>query len=244
MIVNYGNVNDVNNVHLTLALSIIITAILTLLVHTFYAHRILMISRRNYFLTTPIITLAILRLVSATVTTAYLLKLHTFSAFKHDVRWIFTIGLALSSAVDIMITTSLCVLLQTSRSGLEKSNAAIDSLIKYTFETGALTCAATIASMLCWSINPGNLIFMGLHFVIGKLYANSLLVSLNTREGMREKLRRARSRTSAGDQMVPVHIFRHTRSDSEHVMNSNVRTDSKGKIETLEVTVEQSVQYS
>ncbi|KAJ7360959.1 hypothetical protein DFH08DRAFT_361772 [Mycena albidolilacea] len=34
--------------------------------------------------------------------------------------------------------------------------------------------------MLLWIIKP-NLIFLGLHVVIAKLYANSLLVTLNTR---------------------------------------------------------------
>ncbi|KAF8801767.1 hypothetical protein BYT27DRAFT_7197758 [Phlegmacium glaucopus] len=247
---SYGDAAEIDNIHKSLALSVIIPAMLTFLVHIFYAHRIFMLSRRNYILTLPIIILAILRLVSASTTTAFMLKLHTFTLFKRDVRWIFTTGLALSTSVDILITTSLCVLLQSSRTGLEKSNVIIDSLIMYTFETGALTCAGTIASMLCWSIIPNNLVFMGLHFVIGKLYANSLLVTLNTRESTREKMRHVRSNGSSGEHGVAVHIIDSRRRrvrDSDELVLAGVRSESKlgvtSKSQPLAVNIQQSVQY-
>jgi hypothetical protein len=182
---NYGNLSDINNIPWALALSILFPAILTFFVHNFFALRIFMLSKRNYYLTIPIVVLAVLRVVSATVTTAFMLHLHTFTRFRADVRFIFTTGLALSTAVDVIITGSLYALLQSSRSGMATLDAVIDALIRYTFETSTLTCAGTIASMLCWAIIPNNLIFMGLHFVIGKLYANSLLVALNTRESIR-----------------------------------------------------------
>ncbi|SJL14712.1 uncharacterized protein ARMOST_18179 [Armillaria ostoyae] len=143
------------------------------------------------------------------------LRLKTYSAFKQDFRWVFTLGLALSSAVDILITGSLFGLLHTSRSDAENLKAVIDSLILYTFETGSLTCAATIIDMTCVSLfehpalpilmsmavdhESSNLIFMGLHFVIGKLYANSLLVTLNTRRGLRRGQLYSGGRTGSAD---------------------------------------------
>lgn len=241
LIVDYGNIDAIDNIVRSLAMSVLITALLTVFVHMFFARRIFLLSKRNYFLTMPIVILAILRLVSASSTTAYMLKLGTFATFKHDVRWVFTTGLALSTIVDILITSSLCFLLQTSRTGIDKSNAVIDSLIMYSFETGALTCAGTIASMLCWITLPNNLIFMGLHFVIGKLYANSLLVTLNSREFTRNKIRRGRSNGS-GDHGA-VHVIdprRQKLRDSDEIVLSS-HGHSETKTQTLEVTVEQSV---
>ncbi|KAF8167098.1 hypothetical protein B0H34DRAFT_791870 [Crassisporium funariophilum] len=174
---NYGSLDKIDVIHWNIALTIVFTAILTFFVHLFFAHRIFMLSQRNYVLTVPIVTLAIFRLVSASVTTGEMLHLHSYSSFKHEIRWVFTTGLALSSSVDILITASLFFLLQTSRTSAPNLNAIIDSLIRYAFETGSLTCAGTIISMICWLAMPNNLIFMGLHFVIGKLYANSLLVT-------------------------------------------------------------------
>jgi len=204
-----------------------------------------MLSKRNYLLTVPIVVLAILRLVSACVTTAFMLHLETFSRFRSDVKFIFTTGLALSTAVDILITASLFALLHSSRTGAATLDAVIDALIRYTFETSTLTCAGTIASMLCWAISPYNLIFFGLHFVIGKLYANSLLVTLNTRDS----IRRARSH----DHGLRVDINKGTRkstkshdsSDGTLLSSHTSQADNKPKEERfmkVEVVVERSVQ--
>ncbi|KAF5352343.1 hypothetical protein D9756_006308 [Leucocoprinus leucothites] len=115
----------------------------------------------------------------------------TFPSFKANFKWVFTLGLVLSTAVDILITGSLFFLLKTSRTSDFNLNAVIDTLIRYAFETGALTTAGTIVSMIFWLAMNDNLVFMGLHFVIAKLYANSILVTLNTRK----VLRHARSST-------------------------------------------------
>ncbi|KAG2037590.1 hypothetical protein BDR03DRAFT_956986, partial [Suillus americanus] len=40
----------------------------------------------------------------------------------------------------------------------------------------------TIATLLCWTIMPSNRVFLGLHFIVAKLYANSLLANLNARK--------------------------------------------------------------
>jgi len=195
LIDDYGFPMVVDEIHWSLAMTIVMTAILTFFVHLFFAHRIFILGRRNYWLAAPIVTLAFLRLFSASVTTGQMLHLGTFSRFKEKIRWIFTTGLSLSTAVDVLITASLFGLLQSSRTGAANLNAVIDALIKYSFETGALTCAGTAVSMICWLTMPNNLIFMGLHFVIGKLYANSILVTLNTRD----TIRRTRSKRSLRD---------------------------------------------
>jgi len=237
---NYGNSANINNIHWSLALSVLFPAFLTFLVHNFFAQRIFMLSKRNYILTIPIVVLAILRLVSACVTTSFMLHLQTFARFKADVRFIFTTGLALSTAVDVIITASLFLLLQSSRTGAATLDAVIDALIRYTFETSTLTCAGTIASMLCWAIIPNNLIFMGLHFVIGKLYANSLLVTLNTRES----IRRARSQDNGlrVDIMKEPRKPHHKSHDSGEITLQSSQVESKSKEERVEVVVERSIQ--
>ncbi|KAH7868696.1 uncharacterized protein C8R40DRAFT_1061188 [Lentinula edodes] len=116
---------------------------------------------------------------------AFLIRLHyrSFIQFREHVRWLFTLGLALSSAVDVLITSSLFMLLRRSKMeggrrvqgsflaqwhSLPYLDGVIDTLILYTFETGSVTCAATIVSMICWISIPTQLIFMALHFIIGK----------------------------------------------------------------------------
>ncbi|RDB21702.1 hypothetical protein Hypma_011297 [Hypsizygus marmoreus] len=241
----FGDASKIDFIPWNIASTIVLTAILTFLVHGFSAHQIFKLSHRNWYLTAPIIVLAVLRLVSACATTGEMIRLHSFSEFKEHYWWLFTLGLALSSAVDIIITVCMFLLLQTSRTGSASLKVVVDSLVRYTFETGFLTCAGTIVSMLCWLTMRDNLIFMGLHFVISKLYSTSLLVTLNTRD----TLRRARLQPSS-DREFPTVLRLDTRgkknTDSTDASGqrpaSHDFTTSKAYQTKLEINVERSVQ--
>ncbi|KAF8832915.1 hypothetical protein HHX47_DHR1001718 [Lentinula edodes] len=104
--------------------------------------------------------------------------------------WIFTTGLTLSSMVDVLIAACLCYLLHKLKTQMGSTSTmmikVVDTLTLYTLENGFLTGVATTASLICWLTMPHNLSFLGLHFVIEKLYANSILASLNTRKELRD----------------------------------------------------------
>ncbi|KAN0073696.1 hypothetical protein V8E55_012173 [Tylopilus felleus] len=132
----------------------------------------------------------------ATVTTVEMIHMKTFTAFKAKFRWVFTLGLAMSCLVDILVTGFLTHSLQTLQNDKRASTSldrVISAVVLYTFETNLLTSAATIVSMICWLAMPNNLVFMGLHFFISKLYANSLLATLNTRKQLQHKRQRGAS---------------------------------------------------
>lgn len=231
LIKDFGFANNINVIPLSLSLTIVFTAILTFLVHCFFAHRIFLLSKRNWYLTMPILLLATFRLCSACATSGEMIQLRMFSLFKAQFQWLFSLGLALSSIVDIQITISLFILLQNSRSRSLSLNHILDSLILYTFEIGSLTCAATIVSMICWLTMGNNRIFMGLHFVIGKLYANSLLASLNTRHDLR------RQRHSSRDVVIPaLESPRHP-----DLFFHNPYLDSEIQLQQVQISVEKSI---
>ncbi|KAJ3495967.1 hypothetical protein NLJ89_g10549 [Agrocybe chaxingu] len=100
-------------------------------------------------------------------------------------QWSFTTGLSLSSLLDVLITSLMMYLLKRNHKANSSMNHVLDKLMLYAFENGALTCAATVTSLVCWLTMHTNLIFMGLHFVISKLYANSLLATLNKRKKLK-----------------------------------------------------------
>ncbi|KAF8873225.1 hypothetical protein CPB85DRAFT_595364 [Mucidula mucida] len=246
LIHHYGQLMRIDYIPWSIALTIVLTAILTFLVHCFFANRIFRLSKKNWLLAVPILTLAVLRLGAACVTTAKMMQLHTYTEFKADFTWVFTLGLALSSAVDVLITGSLFFLLRTSRSmsGAENLNHVIDSLMLYAFETGFLTCAGTIIAMICWLAMPSNLIFLGLHFVIGKLYANSLLVTLNTRQSIRHG-RSVSSAEAAGNAILVMDTRRHRSVPySPSQITSGGRISDLGKHTELQINVQRSIQYN
>ncbi|KAJ7025505.1 hypothetical protein C8F04DRAFT_1269127 [Mycena alexandri] len=199
----FGDSTRINIIPWSVALSVVVTAIQTLIVHWYFAHKIYKSSGQNWWITAPIVILAFLRLFAASVSTTEMIRLHRYAVFNEKYPgWIFTTGLSLSASVDIIITAWLCFFLQKMRRRTASTPMAhvVDTLTLYTLENGFLTCVTTTASLICWLAMPDNLVFLGLHFVIGKLYANSLLISLNTRKELREM----RWTKSEWDPAVPV----------------------------------------
>ncbi|KAI8980608.1 hypothetical protein BD414DRAFT_530175, partial [Trametes punicea] len=106
----------------TIALTVALTAIVTLISHCFFAHRVYNLSGFSWWLTAPILVLAGARLVAALVSTSEMMILRSYKAFIDRVGWVFTMGLSLSTAVDLFITLSLIILLQRSRTGFSTLN--------------------------------------------------------------------------------------------------------------------------
>ncbi|KAJ7440181.1 hypothetical protein FB451DRAFT_1415351 [Mycena latifolia] len=187
LVQNYGEYGRIDTIPWCIALTVILTALITFLVHCFFAHRIFLLSKKNWLMTSPVLFLALVRLAAASASTWQMLRYHSFNLFRTHApsRWVFSLGLIVSSAVDILIAGFLVHLFRSNRTEAGRFNDIIDKLIQYGLETGSLTCFGTIVTMLCWVIAPKKLIFFGLHVVIGKLYANSLLVTLNARKKMR-----------------------------------------------------------
>ncbi|KAG6919898.1 hypothetical protein DXG01_015606 [Tephrocybe rancida] len=159
---------------------------------------------------------------AAAATSAEMIRLGTFSSYKAEFRWLFSLGLALSSVVDILVTMSLFILLRKSRTKSMSLDHIIDALILYAFEVGCLTCTGTIVALICWLTMDDNLIFMGLYFVIGKLFANSLLAALNSRHGLSHQRHYQASRDLSG----PVELESPRRRNAVHIGGSPLTGDT------------------
>ncbi|KZV60368.1 hypothetical protein PENSPDRAFT_620109 [Peniophora sp. CONT] len=198
----YGDVDQIDFPDTELAMTIAFTAMMNFVVHIFFSHRVWKLSRSNVLVTGPLVLLSVGRLVSGIASTVKLDDLRSFSTFVDLIGWNVTLGLALSATLDILIAGAMCYYLQNIRSGFSSEmDHTIDVLLLYTFNNGALTCVATVATLVCWIAMPGSLIWLGMHFAISKLYATSLLISLNTRRWIRE---RGQRRSDGSSHPMPV----------------------------------------
>lgn len=91
-------------------------------------------------------------------------------------------GLSISVATETMISFSLAFYLHTRRTGLRKSNDIISKLILLSVTTGLLIAAINIADLIAYVAASDSFYVLFFNFMLGKLYANSLLTSLNSRE--------------------------------------------------------------
>jgi len=78
-------------------------------------------------------------------------------------------------------------LIHQSRSGIKKSDNMINTIILFTVNTGILTFSAATLHLVLFVASPTTGVHFAFHFMIAKLYTNSLYGSLNTRMAFRGK---------------------------------------------------------
>ncbi|KAH9960387.1 hypothetical protein BC827DRAFT_1268111 [Russula dissimulans] len=252
LIDNYGNVEGHvrGDVPITVAFSIGVTSCVTLITHLYFLRRLLRresscalakpdsitgvaVSKNNWFIFGPTLFLMFGRVACGFTTTAELIRLKNFPAYTHH----YTI----SSVVDMVITFGMCFYLQESRRGFGTMDEVIDSIIVYTINNGTLTCISTIVSMIFWLCRGKTLIFMALHFAIAKMYANSLLATLNMRKKFRGHVAPPKENANAMPVLFPDSFNRNSRNRQipTDTFDFPEGVDSKG----LHVTVEKTVDY-
>ncbi|KAF9237040.1 hypothetical protein BU15DRAFT_76278 [Melanogaster broomeanus] len=141
----------------------------------------------------------------------------------------------MSCLVDVMIAGYLCYFLQSNRNASSSMDRVINAVILYTFENNSLTSAATIVSMIAWLTMPHNLVFMGLHVIISKLYSNSLLATLNTRK----QLQHERSLRGVSGDLLPVAFHGY----AARYRNNSSASRAEPATTKLEINVDKNVHY-
>ncbi|TBU39811.1 hypothetical protein BD309DRAFT_1021877 [Dichomitus squalens] len=100
-------------------------------------------------------------------------------------RHIGTSSPTLGVSTDWSLTIILILALRRSRSGIKRTDSMLDTLILYTVTTGLLTSACMLLVFVFSVATPHNLIYIACSFLLTKLYTNSFLAALNTRQSLR-----------------------------------------------------------
>ncbi|KAJ3539040.1 hypothetical protein NM688_g6423 [Phlebia brevispora] len=138
------------------------------------------VSNGNRPITAVILILVVAQLAIACVYTARGLKLASLDEID-DLKVVGSLSLCLGVATDIVTAAALCFFLHNLKTGYSKDDSLVNRLTVYAVNTGVLTSAVSLATMILYNIMPSNFIFMACYFVLSKLYLNSFLATLNTR---------------------------------------------------------------
>jgi len=109
------------------------------------------------------------------------LKLEYFDAFA-QITGIVDSSLSLAVVTDVLIAGSLAYYLHTSRSGIKRTDKLVNQLLAYTINNGILTSAFDIVTLVFVTTEVNNLIFLAVFQVVGNLYTNSMMATLNSRK--------------------------------------------------------------
>ncbi|KAF7342307.1 hypothetical protein MVEN_01819100 [Mycena venus] len=207
LISNYYRNDTLQVMVWSVSLEALPTGITAGLVQTFYAHRIWKMSQHNIFLTGFILLLVFATSACGTAWVVLALQAGTYERLlKISARTLFlfrwlsvlrpsrpiqplTISInALSTAADVIITSTLCFMLQQTRPASLETETMVNRLILFTINTGLLTSLCAVASLISLIISPRTLIYASFYFCIGRLYSNALLASLNARAVIRGRI--------------------------------------------------------
>ncbi|KAJ8581867.1 hypothetical protein M405DRAFT_938065 [Rhizopogon salebrosus TDB-379] len=98
-----------------------------------------------------------------------------------EYEWALYMALASSTAIDILIASSLCYLLATSRTGFSSTDSFINKLMGYVINTGCSTSMCSLATIITCAAMPRNFIYLAVDFLLPTLYTNSYMALLNAR---------------------------------------------------------------
>ncbi|KAI6095952.1 hypothetical protein EDD16DRAFT_1903247 [Pisolithus croceorrhizus] len=224
LIINYGVPTSLGYSVWTLSALPVPSACVISAVQLFFARAIYSLCRPQlrWFVTAPIILLVLVHFGfdMVTVVTTYL-KLSNYlhrntdsvrrfvdmeaSELQRNRFYSVAPSAATTALAEVLITVSLCVLLYDSGSGLASSGTKrlMNTLIVYAVNRCLLNLLVTIA-VLVTAIEVQNAWSTGLSLIIGSLYANSFLASLNCRKRLRPQ--DSKNKSLADERISAIHF--------------------------------------
>jgi len=217
--------------------SVIIEAVLTGvnagIVQTFYTYRIWKLSKRNWYLSSFIVVLILATTACGIAWVILGMGFETYFELLTINPLTITIN-ALSTTVDVIIAATLCWLLNKSRTGFKRSDNIINKLMLFVVNTGVLTTACAISSLICLVASPKTLIYAAFYFCIGRFYTNSFLATLNARKSISGKSQNSES-TSHMVMSVPTSAL--NSASATHHLSRSGKQDIAIRIETTREAV-------
>ncbi|KAI0353737.1 hypothetical protein OH77DRAFT_1427013 [Trametes cingulata] len=192
LVTNYGNPVALNNSvwSADAALAVAVrNGVLVFTTHCFFCYRVWIVGGRRVIIPGIILVLALGAWGLDWAVLTLSVKEKTFSGFGSDIQHTSTASLVMKVATDTTIAFSLGFLLHKNKSGITRTDHLANKLIFWAINIGVLTSIADVL-VLVFSEATSNLIFLAIYTIVGNLYSNSLLATLNIREYARTQVLR------------------------------------------------------
>ncbi|KAG2038603.1 hypothetical protein BDR03DRAFT_1091201 [Suillus americanus] len=198
LVAHYADISTLTEIVWSFKLQIVIDVIIIYGVHLLYFHRIWIgmcfpiepILRLMQYI--PVgkgrsrvlpVAVGVIVTLGSGVAIALIWAIYQCHAFSDliNIEWATFMALGTITFVDFIIASSLCYLLATSRTGFSSTDSMITKLMAYIINTGCLTSMCSLTVMIACAVMPHNFVFLGVDFLVAKLYVNSFFALLNAR---------------------------------------------------------------
>jgi len=173
----FGNVEQLKDSHYAPIDIPIIDSIISLIVQEYFCYRIWTLNKRLAWFCIVIAVVTVIGSSGAAWGGIKSVMLGRYAVSK-AAYFLWSLPAAIS---DILIAIAMIVLLRQAKTVGKYSNYILLRIVRLTVETNALTASVALASLVLYVAFPDEIYYTFTCGVIGKLYSNTLMVSLNNR---------------------------------------------------------------
>lgn len=229
LITNYANPFALLRTYWAIPTEIILNAVIALTVESFFVMRIWRLSK-NQFVTAACFVFTIAHLTMNLIFPIRVFFYPVLVEAETKLKSTASSGLGVAAVADVSISAAMVWYLHKGKTGMRRSDDMIGRLIGMTVTTGSLTTLFVIANLVAYQAAPNALYNLFFNFMLGKLYINSLLTSLNSRTYVR-----GGNDTSVNVNSVPLSTFQaervgHSASYATNESTLATHLDSKSNV--------------
>jgi len=171
----------------TFKLQIAVNIVIICVVQTLYAIRVWKLGRHNQRIWPILVALVVVSGYAIGIVLA--VKTYRISTWADisEMSWVIYASFAWTTANDVVIAIAMCFYLIRSRSEFSGTNNKIIVIVRMILASGSLTSACSLAALIAFAAMPNTLVFLGIEFLLTKLYINSFLAMLNARHVVRDQ---------------------------------------------------------
>ncbi|KAJ7286446.1 hypothetical protein C8J57DRAFT_1708735 [Mycena rebaudengoi] len=186
--VGYGNLFFLDDIYLSAIDTPMIGSFLAAIAQCYYCYRLWTINRHTLPICIFVVLLALAQVASGiygAVAAHQVLKFSKAGANLRPTVWLLNIGAAVA---DVSVALTMTVLLTRSRTRTAQTEFIIRRIINLTVETNLLSSIFAVLTVVLLVGAPGTNYFTAPSIILGKIYSNSLLLMLNNRKFIADRV--------------------------------------------------------
>ncbi|KAI1792960.1 hypothetical protein LXA43DRAFT_300493 [Ganoderma leucocontextum] len=186
LVTEYGNPNALALLVKSIVVEVIFQCITGFLVQGYYTICVWRLSKGKLYVVIPVAAMVLAEFaLSIAYSVIALSRLVTFRDLV-QIKALSACMNIFAAVPDVAIAATLCTILYQSRTGSPKSSMLINRLMVFAINTGLLTSVCACISLVTFFVFPNTFVYICFYFLIGRLYANSLMAMLNARRSPRD----------------------------------------------------------
>lgn len=242
---HFGSMLPLQSLTPTIASECYLAVVITFLSQLYFAWQIWMVSQDRskfkYITSGLVILFGVVAFVGGISCATFMIIDKMYILMNRSDRFTIAVGVAKGAAAvsDAIATVALCYSLGSARTGFDRTDSMIKTLMGYVVERGILVTLIQTLFLVLFFVKPGHLFWLSLHVNVTRLYANTFFAMLNGRERLKRIGSQAQSTyvMSIGTDKDRACVFRQTGGESGTSFNTAGVETSLGSVHIEKSTV-------